>query len=83
MWRLSFRGVCVGAVAESGSHDRVSEDARPTGTLTVRGVDDGLGFVRFDDDVEQESGSGGVDGEIAEFVDESQVGFADGGDGCV
>ena len=54
---------------DRGGHVVVAEDGAPAGELEIRGDDQAALLVGVGDDLEQESGAFGVDGEVAEFVD--------------
>ena len=64
--------VVDGAVDDRGGHVRVAEHASPSAELDVRGVDDALGLVRVDHDLEQESAAFFVYGHVAELVDDEE-----------
>ena len=66
------------AVDDGGGHVAVAEHVAPSAELEVRGEDDASPFVAVGDDLEQEPGAVDVDGQVAEFVDDEQVGLADG-----
>jgi hypothetical protein len=70
-------GGAVEETIEGGAgHDGIGgEDVAPVGEGFVAGEDDGVvGFVAFADDLEEEAGLGGVELEVADFVDDQEGG---------
>jgi len=63
-------------VQGGAGHDRViGKDLAPVGEGLVAGEDDGLAvFVALANDLEQERGLGGIEREVANLVDDEQLG---------
>ena len=68
----------VGAVGEpvddGFGEPRVGEDFRPLAEGEVRGDDQAAAFVAFGEDLEDEFGGAVGEGEVAEFVEDNELG---------
>lgn len=53
-------------------HVVVAEHGSPPGELEVRGQDQAAFLIRIGDDLEEEPGAFGVDGQVSELVDDEQ-----------
>ena len=68
-------GVVEDAVEEGGGEGGVVvEDGGPVFEGLVGGQDDRAAFVALADDLEEQVGAALVDGQIAQFVDDQQIG---------
>ena len=67
-------GVVQEPVEQRGGHDRVAEHVPPLGESLVRGEDHGALLVAGVDELEEEVGGLGVDGDVADLVDDEQGG---------
>ena len=65
-------GVVDEAVDDGGGDDLIAEDLVPAAERPVRGDDRGGGLVAGGDEVEDEVGGAGVEGDVADFVDHEQ-----------
>ena len=65
------------AVDDRGGEFVVGEDRAPFAELDVRGEDDAASLVRAGDDLVEQAGAVDVEGHVAEFVEDEQVGFGD------
>ena len=73
---LDHGGVVREPVAQRGGHDGVAEHGAPLGEALVRGGDHGALLVAGVDELEEEVGALGVDGDVADLVDDGQGGAA-------
>ncbi len=67
-------GVVQEPVEEGGGDDGVAEDLGPLGEAAVRGEDHGALLVAGVDELEEQAGASGGDGEVADLVDDEQRG---------
>jgi hypothetical protein len=65
-------GVVEQSVEECSGDDRITEEVAPLGETPVRGQDHGALFVACVDQLEEEIGAIGGDGQIADLVDDQQ-----------
>ncbi len=71
---LDDDGVVQEPVEEGGGDDGVAEDLGPLGEAAVRGEDHGALLVAGVDELEEQAGASGGDGEVADLVDDEQRG---------
>ena len=65
------------AVDDRGGEFVVGEDRAPFAELDVRGEDDAASLVRAGGDLVEQAGAVDVEGRVAEFVEDEQIGFGD------
>ena len=68
------------AINDRGSHIVIPENGAPPGELQVGGDDQATSLIPIGDDLEQQPGPFGVDGEVAELVNDDQLVLGDRGE---